>query len=64
MEWNGATAATNTQENDGSELTDDEWGEGENRRGSGSSVSSDSSVSTLMMDAALASETNDLAAQV
>lgn len=53
---------TETQENDG-EATDDEWGE-ERRRSSRGSFSSDSSISTLMMDAALASETNDLAAQV
>lgn len=47
-----------------SEVTDDEWdGEG-GRRSRRGSASSDSSLSTLVMDAALESEIDDLAAQV
>eukprot|EP00903_Cladosiphon_okamuranus_P008076 g7790.t1 len=49
---------------DDDDAATDDWGEEEGRRSRRSSVSSDSSVSTLMMDAALASETNELAAQL
>lgn len=43
---------------DDEEMTEDGWD------GRHSSFGSDSSLSTLVMDAAVASETNDLAAQV
>ncbi|CAM9332216.1 unnamed protein product [Ectocarpus fasciculatus] len=49
---------------DDSEGTEDEWGEEGGRRSRRSSLSSDGSMSTLMMDAALVSETNELAAQM
>lgn len=46
------------EQHDDEESTEDGWDE---RRGS---ISSDGSLSRLVMDAALASELNDLAAQV
>lgn len=59
----GLDGRWDTQDDDDS-VTDDGWEDDDGRRSRRSSVSSDSSLSTLMMDAALASETNDLAAQV
>lgn len=59
----GSGVAGRNQDDD-SEGTEDEWGEEGGRRSRRSSLSSDGSMSTLMMDAALVSETNELAAQV
>lgn len=60
MRW----GAAGRNQDDDSEGTEDEWGDEGGRRSRRSSLSSDGSMSTIMMDAALVSETNELAAQV